>query len=338
MIASAVDLVGLGILAAMLPISAVIQAVAWWRRRDVWELEELSTLALPLLLVLVAMVITGQQGLEPGYSMILTLQWCGYLGLFAVVLTTPRRWIIRAVLIVGSLLAVASLAEVLVTADRARWISGNPNIQAAWLLPMPFLVDLRPGKALMGSALLATGSRGGILAAAVAFCAQKGVNWRYLLLAGLLAAVGLWGLRPETVANRFGTWREAVGLWAQKPLLGWGPGCYTLLARNELQHPHADNLLLTVAAEQGLVGLAAWIWLIVAAGQLAVQSQDPARFSLLAIGVHQLFDNTLFWPWPGIMLMICLALVARGDYARHIDPSDPHEALPRSAEAGSAGA
>jgi O-antigen ligase len=115
------------------------------------------------------------------------------------------------------------------------------------------------------------------------------------------------------VANRFGTWREAIELFLQRPLLGWGPGCYTLVAKNEPGHPHADNLLLTVAAEQGVVGLFAWLWLMVAALQMALQSRDPARFSLLGIAIHQLFDNTVFWPWPGMMLMLCLALVAKDD-------------------------
>ncbi len=62
--------------------------------------------------------------------------------------------------------------------------------------------------------------------------------------------------------DRPAIWRAAVGLWSEHPLLGVGPGGYPQLAG--LDDPlrvttplHAHSLVLTLGAEQGLIGLAA---------------------------------------------------------------------------------
>ena len=96
-------------------------------------------------------------------------------------------------------------------------------------------------------------------------------------------------------------------LFLERPLVGWGPGCYPVVARYEALKDHADNFILTVAAEMGTVGLAAWGWLFVAAGRLVARSKAQARLGLVAWGIHQLVDCTLWWYWPGLCVMVCLA-------------------------------
>jgi O-antigen ligase len=62
--------------------------------------------------------------------------------------------------------------------------------------------------------------------------------------------------------DRPAIWREALRQWAARPLLGGGPGAYPVLAERAaglamVRPEHAHGLVLTVATEQGLVGLAA---------------------------------------------------------------------------------
>lgn len=70
------------------------------------------------------------------------------------------------------------------------------------------------------------------------------------------------GSNPED--DRLAIWREAVRQITDRPVLGSGPGGYPQLARvssgydNVAGTPlHAHNLVLTIGAEQGLLGLAA---------------------------------------------------------------------------------
>jgi O-antigen ligase len=78
--------------------------------------------------------------------------------------------------------------------------------------------------------------------------------------------------------DRPAIWRAAVRLWSQHPLLGVGPGGYPLLAgRDEplrVATPlHAHDVVLTVGAEQGLLGLVA----LVAVVATAVRTVARAR-------------------------------------------------------------
>jgi hypothetical protein len=68
---------------------------------------------------------------------------------------------------------------------------------------------------------------------------------------------------------------------------------------------------MTIAAEQGLVGLAAWGWLLLWAARAVIRSDDPARLGLVAIAVHNLVDATVFWYWPGIATVTALAFCAQ---------------------------
>jgi O-antigen ligase len=162
-----------------------------------------------------------------------------------------------------------------------------------------------------GGALLATGSRGAFIALFGATVIED-IDLRGVALF-LLVLIGMIVLRPPTVSNRLHTWKEAIGLFLERPLVGWGPGCYPVVARYEPLKDHADNFLLTVAAETGVVGLAAWAWLLVAAGRAAIRSEERARLGLVAWGIHQLVDDTLWWYWPGVCLMVCLAWCVKRD-------------------------
>lgn len=152
----------------------------------------------------------------------------------------------------------------------------------------------RSGWAFLGLMLLglaATLSRGAWLAAAAAAAAYLLGSGRALTrrtLAALAvaavlgggAAVALTGRSRATAhsdSGRMATWRAAWSMFAAHPLLGVGPDAFTLaLGRHKGpdflraygpagRQGHAHNDILQALATTGAVGLAAYLWLLVAA-------------------------------------------------------------------------
>ena len=277
-----------------------------------------TTLDPPLLAVTAALLVCNLFSVDRRYSSWRVLVWVGYLAVFYLALAVPRRWVGRAAAAIGWTVALVCVAEFVLTRQRARLL-GNPNITAAWLLSLAYLMpsfSFWPWWWVDGAALFATGSRGaflGLMGATV-------VEHTYLRAAApllLILALCFVAVRPSTVRNRWRTWQEAGRLFLERPLVGWGPGCYPVANGYEPEKEHADNFILTVAAEMGLVGLAAWGWLLVAVGRLAARSEAQARFGLAAWGIHQLVDFTLWWPWVGLCVMVCLAISMKCSEGRY---------------------
>jgi len=306
-----VEVVGIGVLALSLWGALIVSAVRAWRHGETAINANLSPLILPLLAVTISLLIGRAYSIDSRYSAWRLLCWLGYLAVLYLATLVPRGLISWAAVIVGVPVAAATAIEAVGWAGRPRFL-GNPNITAAWLLPLFYLVDGKLWNICSVLGIIATGSRGALLGVFSAFLAKEGVSLPILLLAVFLALL-LVAARPSTVENRLYTWWEALGLFLERPIVGWGPGTYELLSVNEYQHPHADNAILTIAAEQGVIGLAAFLWLAVAVARLAAGSSSAARWGLMAWGVHNLVDFTLWWSWPGIVLMCLVAVVVRGD-------------------------
>lgn len=274
-----------------------------------------TPLGLPLLAVLVALLVCRLFSVDVRYSSWRVFVWVGYLAVFFLALALPRRWVEWVALVLGWALALACVAEAVLTWGRPRLL-GNPNITAAWLLATIFLVPPSWPWSVAGAAgILATGSRGALVALMTVGMMELPRLLRWIIPGMMvLVALALVFGRSSTVEKRLHTWAEAFRLFLERPLVGWGPGCYPVVARYEEGKDHADNFLLTVAAETGLVGLAAWAWLLMAAGQAVIRSEERARLGLVAWGIHQLVDDTFWWYWPGVCLMVCLAwCVKRGE-------------------------
>lgn len=204
--------------------------------------------------------------------------------------------VLRMVGLIGAV--IISLSILLHGPGRPDWI--NPN----WLSSLLLVTAPWAGwVALPG--IMATGSRGAMLALGVAVLAL--ILWGYIrkgakhaalfaviaVLAVAVATVLAIAMRPETVVDRLQTWRMACELWLVHPLLGHGPGASLLL----LGENHADSLLLTVLMEQGALGLLAVCWVGVVILRMAFGPQgNPARLALLALGLHNLIDATLYMP------------------------------------------
>jgi hypothetical protein len=277
------------------------------------RLPKCTLLDLPLAAYALALALSCLTSVDLGRSLLYLLVWLACLGVYRVMLIIPARSIALAFTILGGLSSGLWLYEFARTHTRLSTMI-HPNLMASWLVLVLFLGCSTPLWWLWnGAALLTTGSRGAILGLLVAIATRLRIRLWWAIPALLVAGIALTALRPGTALGRLDTWREAVSLFAQRPLLGWGIGCYRDVAQLVPGYLHADNAPLTVAAETGVVGLAAWTWLVVSVARVAARSASSARLGLLAWGVQQLVDHTLWYPWVGLAVMACLAIVVRED-------------------------
>jgi len=131
------------------------------------------------------------------------------------------------------------------------------------------------------------------------------------------------------VVERMAHWQAGWGMFRDRPWLGWGVGNYTAayprysLAGWQEALGHAHNVPLNVAAETGLVGLAAYLlflaaalWTCWRAAQSAALRRDAVARAI-ALGVlgvlvaklsHEMLDN-LWVHGMGVQVAILLAMV-----------------------------
>ncbi len=198
------------------------------------------------------------------------VQWSGYpeLGTLAAMATcaclaigaTSRRTLLS--LASGVLAACFALTSLLLNA-RAAWLA--IAVTALWVAAVAAWRWRRITALLV---LLVVGAAGWATARSFP------VVGRYVTTIGVLAEklasesrTGGWsGLEQMPgaleVTTRIGEWRAAVAMVRDRPFFGVGPGMYTsAYPRYSNLHygVHAHNLMLQVAAEEGLLGLAAFL-------------------------------------------------------------------------------
>jgi hypothetical protein len=260
----------------------------------------------PFLAVLLSSMASLLVSIDPGGSLARVALLGGGVGVYVVALRyRGSAWIAQGL---GWAVAGAVLAGALSGTARPSGLLPNPNtagstllLVSSWLWPLHLLPT-------------ALTSRGAFLAAvSVELIKVRRHLSRPAVLVScamfLILVVGLGLVRTSTIEKRLGTWREALDLFGRRPLLGWGPGTYRDLARNEPGHVHADNLPLTLAAEGGLLSLLAWSWMLWSVLRTISQSGAASRWSVLAWIVHQVVDCTLFFPVVLALLAVVLAEV-----------------------------
>jgi len=173
----------------------------------------------------------------------------------ALLLSLPRRQPLRLLGAAAAGLGAVALAASL---SRGAWIGAGLGL-------LVLLCLVRPGTRWR---LLA-----GLVAAAATVVLAGAAFGRQPLLAvvGDRAASLVAGQR-NPYEERSAIWQEALRQWQAHPLLGTGPGGYPVLAAPgggplaTVRPGHAHSLPLTVAAEQGLLGLTALAVAVAAGG------------------------------------------------------------------------
>ena len=149
----------------------------------------------------------------------------------------------------------------------------------------------------------------------------------------------------NTLGGRLRNWEAGIEAFAERPLLGWGPGNYFVASGRHRDAPgkrtrindHAHNMTVETAATGGLAGLAAHVllWGLTAAAVLRrARGPDPrnralAIFAGAALAGWFVQSQFLFYA-PEIWLqhMLLLAFIAR------LDPAAPGAADRGAADRG----
>lgn len=131
--------------------------------------------------------------------------------------------------------------------------------------------------------------------------------------------------RLPSIVSRVGNWQQSITLIQQSPIFGFGFNTlrYTNFLRTQVADPDIvsrsqsglDSSLLFVWATAGLVGLAAYLWIIRTIWILSSRSL-VLRCTLVALLVHSLFLNSLFYPWVMLWLWIVTGVTENSDYLR----------------------
>lgn len=228
----------------------------------------------------------------------------------------------------------------------------NPNNLAFATLLGGALAMLRRrwwALAVFAAALVLTGSLTSFIAGMLGvvtyllIAGLQQIRWRRILPvampAGLVLAVlvGLQLVRRlnrqlevTSLDQRLDLWRVATEMFAQRPLVGMGPGSFKeiyfqtglVVPGETLQHAH--NLYLHVAAETGIVGLLALGWLVLA-GVLATaaawrqgdrKNAAAGTALIVMLAVHGTFDY-VYWIPSVVLLTLWTARVLF-----HDEPAD----------------
>jgi O-antigen ligase len=237
------------------------------------------------------------------------------------------------------------------SADRLHANVAGGLIAALLPLQIAAAAGLALGLALVGLAavgLVMSASRGAWVALAIVGAVWLvwrlwGQGWRrrtWLILAGLVAiscALGaaiVWNLGVLLgPGGRLEVLRNSVDLALDYPFTGIGLGkgvfdmvysSYVLIAHDPYI-PHSHNLVLNIWLGQGLLGILAFIWLLVAAVQARGRSVLWRSAALASIGVmliHGMVDDP-FYSSSGVLLMfVPFAVLARNEVGVATEPAE----------------
>ena len=181
--------------------------------------------------------------------------------------------------------------------------------------------------ALLLIALLLTYSRGSFVALVVTGTVfawqQRQFKWLLLGCSIFILALfllprpsgeGVRLLRTMSISSRIADSFEAINLWKTAPLFGVGFNTVRFVRNEQPESVNAEiahsaagfhNSFLFLLATTGIFGLASFIWM----GKKLWELVDPRNrqvlgLTLLAVCIHSLFDNSLFY--PSVMVWIFL--------------------------------
>jgi len=122
--------------------------------------------------------------------------------------------------------------------------------------------------------------------------------------------------RVSSVLSRIGSWQQALIIAKDKPIFGVGFNTYRYAQKKygflaeDWQTSHSgggvDNSFLFVLATSGILGLFGLLGLLGKIFAISFKKSPLVFASLVAILIHSLFNNTLFYPWVMGWLVIIL--------------------------------
>lgn len=266
-----------------------------------------------------------------------------YIGLMLVACATPRERLVRWVAIAAGLTAAWGVLPLGWVNGRLAGSTGNPlylaplllvGVWGAWRAGQPawtqeMLEGLphrlwRPRRswqalgAVLALAAALTGSKGVVVAAVAAggvLVLAKAPRWA-IVAAGAILAAGIW-LVPigGSALIRLELGRVALAGIAAEPW-GWGAEGFPFVwdefwrgvtATGEVWHDRAHSLVLDRAVEWGVVGVAGWLAVVVAAWRRA---ELPERMAIAAYLGYSLTMFEMMWGAAGFASL--LGYVLRG--------------------------
>ena len=245
-------------------------------------------------------------------------------------LLTARTWLQRTA--VAAVVAVTAAAS-LMSLSRGSWLGALLGVSALAIMLPPIRRRLAVGAMA-------------VLGATVVLGALVGTHPALAVVRARVASLA--GPTSNPYDDRPAIYAEAVHQVAERPILGHGPGVFEEVARatsgTELavEATHAHNLVLTIATEYGVVGVAALLALVCTVGVttwravrrlLDSGAQREAAVcaglggSLVAVLGHGLLDFPLRNPTT---FLICWSLLGLLLAASARQPAGPGSATPAS--------
>lgn len=153
--------------------------------------------------------------------------------------------------------------------------------------------------------------------------AIKTKKWRELAIALMIGVTVLFALpqrggegnmllRSSSVTRRAESNQKAIEVFKKNPLFGIGFNAYKQVVLKSdsktTSHPSSpDNSFLLILATSGIIGMGAFLYLV---RWVVSQYKDDqvVMLSLIAVAIHSLFNNSLFYPWVMMWLALLFSL------------------------------
>jgi O-antigen ligase len=167
---------------------------------------------------------------------------------------------------------------------------------------------------------------------------------KYTAKAGELKLLFTEGAASGTAAKRLTFYRSTLAAIPDHPLLGTGIGSWSTFYYGSDQRNYPHNLFLEIAFEEGLLGFAAFLILLLLVGVSAVRMLIVSRSYFLAPGLMVLYcvlvssfsgdldDNRVLWLWIGVTLSLCRTVQLHLNARRFVlrDSRQLHDDMPFS--------
>lgn len=140
---------------------------------------------------------------------------------------------------------------------------------------------------------------------------------KYSAKAGELETMVTGGSSTGSAAKRLDFYRATINAIPNQPLFGTGIGSWGVFYYGSDVRGYPHNLLLEIAYEEGLAGLAAFLFLLFVVGIALVRMVKDSHSHFLALGLLVLYcvmvslfsgdldDNRVLWLWMGVGLSVC---------------------------------